>query len=218
MLVKMQVENIFCASVLLQTACFEPEKIMSSSSAREAWRLQHVDCENLPRMGLYGTKLARILRCIDGDTVQVALVVDNCVVVTSVRLCGIDAPEMRPARKDPHREAIKREANAAKRELETLLPVGALCMLHCCGPLDCYGRVLANKIYYKQTDAVSEMVRRGYAVRVQDNKRCKNWLEMFNKLQDQRLACIEEKAQQLARSVAKTKPGFFKRLFCCIKK
>lgn len=185
----------------------------------EIWRLQNVQPEKLPQMGIYGSKLARVLRCIDGDTVKVALVVENSAVVVNVRLCGIDAPEMRPARNNPHREAIKREASAAKSVLEELLPPDSLCTLHCCGPLDCYGRVLAHKITTpKKVEVISEMVLRGYAVRVSDKKRHSDWESMWDALQTQRLlyATKEKNEKTRARRLTSKPLSSWRRLFCFV--
>jgi len=175
-------------------------------------------------------RLARVMRVVDGDTIEAALVVDGAARSFKVRLAGIDAPEMRPKQSDPNRDAIKREALAAKKHLETLLPRDCLALISC-GQFDKFGRLLAERIVLDAQrdvdqksvaetkhgggngDIIEQMVRDGYCVRVDDNKRAQDWDTMWGALQAQR-----QSRQRSVPSVAaprKRKSCWLRAVCCC---
>jgi len=136
-------------------------------------------------------RLARVIRIVDGDTIEVALVVDRRPRSFKVRLMGIDTPELRPPRAHPQRDAIKREALAAKEHVQRLLPLGCYVTLYC-DQFDKFGRLLARRVARggaendQATDVIEQMVVDGFAVRVTDGRRCSDWDVMWSELQAQR--------------------------------
>lgn len=185
---------------------------MSRKERFESWRLQNCNTNKLPQFGFYGNYLARVIRCIDGDTIEVALVFGSKIFKTKVRFCGVDAPELRPSRSDPHRNDIKREAQAAKQALEALLPTNAICILESNCALDCYGRMLACRVWFDRVDIVEEMIMRGYAVRIDGKVRQRNWQQMWHDLQTNRLAYAAAQKKTRAIEPPKQTKGV-KRLF-----
>lgn len=144
------------------------------------------DANSLPKFSLDNSRRpAKIVRCVDGDTVVLAMIVDEKPALFHTRLAGIDAPEMRPRKSDPNRDAIKREARAAKEALESLMPPGEICAVDC-GNFDLHGRLLALSISLNGVNPVEAMVAQGYAVRASDSRREKDWNLMWQRLQQQR--------------------------------
>lgn len=87
-----------------------------------------------------GAYSARITRVIDGDTVQgsVTIWVDQTV-TTSIRLRGVDTPELKGACDSERAAAVK-----AKALVESLLPVGSVATLTNVGPDAYRGRIDAD--------------------------------------------------------------------------
>lgn len=121
-----------------------PKVLKSEQSALEAFDRSLTEIDDVPHYSWAGcTRVALLLRIIDGDTIKVALVDRNCnehrqndvsgssnsnnnnIVQLSVRLYGIDCAEMRPRRADPDRNEIKVLAALATGELSRLLTQNA---------------------------------------------------------------------------------------------
>jgi endonuclease YncB( thermonuclease family) len=83
---------------------------------------------------------AKVLRVIDGDTCEVALMCAGVPILMKARLYGYDSPEMHPPKGDPGRDETKRLACAARETLCGLVLEKAL-YAHC-HKLDKYGRPL----------------------------------------------------------------------------
>jgi len=131
---------------------------------------------------------ARVLRVMDGSTLDAALMVDHKARAFKVRLAGIATPKLRPPRGDPNRQAIKREALSAKNKLSNLLPPNCLVVLQC-GRFDKSGRLLVTAIWRdggagaqgsKDKEIIETMVTDGFALRVTSDK-CpfENWKRAY---------------------------------------
>ncbi len=119
-------------------ACFQPALGEAEPSARIA-----------------GPVEARVVRVLDGDTILAdAFVWPGQVVRVSVRIRGIDAPEIRS-----RCEAEKERGIAARAALEEILHEGTL-HLTAIGGDKYFGRVLAD-VHAAERDLAEEMLRRG---------------------------------------------------------
>ena len=132
-------------------------------------------------------RAARVVRVVDGDTLDVAMIVDNVPQRFRLRLANIDTPELRPPRDHAQRDDIRREALAAKRRMEELCPIGH-CVIIDCGSFDMFGRVLANSVQTKKNgeNICDTMVKEGFAVVISDGRRCRDWQHMWSQLCDAR--------------------------------
>lgn len=101
---------------------------------------------------------ARVLRLIDGDTfVAEAMVWPGHAVTVSVRIRGIDAPELRG-----RCEAERRAARRARAVLGRLLGAGPVTVRNIGGD-KYYGRVLADVAAGREDDVAGAMLRLGMA-------------------------------------------------------
>ena len=67
--------------------------------------------ENTPKFSLENRILpAKCLDIYDGDTATFGVVINNELYKFSMRLSGIDTPEIRPRRNNPNRDAEKKAA------------------------------------------------------------------------------------------------------------
>jgi endonuclease YncB( thermonuclease family) len=122
--------------------------------------------DNTPYYSYDGLKRAvKILRIVDGDTVDIALYNDetNKIFKHRIRLYGIDTPEKRPSKSNPNRDA---EIDAAKRSskamTDKLLENDNIVIALFYKP-DKYGRLLAT-LYDKNGENINEwMITSGYA-------------------------------------------------------
>lgn len=122
--------------------------------------------ENTPEFTLEKMKaVVKIIRILDGDTVDIALLHPDSqhIYRHRVRLYGIDTPEKRPSKDNPHREA---EIAASKRATDALRQRllendnHVLALFH---KKDKYGRDLAT-FYHKDGSVINDwMIREGYA-------------------------------------------------------
>jgi endonuclease YncB( thermonuclease family) len=126
------------------------------------------DCtyENTPAYSYeHMRKMVKVLRVLDGDTVDIALYYEETgkIFKHRVRLYGIDTPEKHPLRSDPERE---KEIAASKRASEAL--IGRLkenndLVIALFYKADKYGRLLCT-LYDKQGDNINQwMVQSGFA-------------------------------------------------------
>lgn len=109
-------------------------------------------------------KMVKVLRVIDGDTVDIALQEETGKIFTHrVRLYGIDTPEKRPSASDPERE---KEIAASKRSSEALtnrLKENDHLVIALFHKSDKYGRLMCT-FYDKQGDDINQwMVKSGFA-------------------------------------------------------
>lgn len=109
-------------------------------------------------------KMVKVLRVIDGDTVDIALQEETGKIFTHrVRLYGIDTPEKRPSASDPERE---KEIAASKRSSEALtnrLKENDHLVIALFHKSDKYGRLMCT-FYDKQGDDMNQwMVKSGFA-------------------------------------------------------
>lgn len=122
--------------------------------------------ENTPEYTLEGLcRKVKILRVIDGDTVDIALYHEETSKVYRyrVRLYGIDTPEKRPSKSDPDRNLEIEASLRAKQALEQCFIDNDYIVLAVFYRPDKYGRLLST-FYDKQGDNINEwMVKKGYA-------------------------------------------------------
>jgi endonuclease YncB( thermonuclease family) len=110
-------------------------------------------------------KKIKVLRVIDGDTIDIALHNDdtNKIFKYRVRLYGIDTPEKRPLKNDPNRD---KEIAASKRSSESLkkiLEENDNILVGLFYKPDKYVRLLCT-LYDKNGDDINKwMVKNGYA-------------------------------------------------------
>jgi micrococcal nuclease len=109
-------------------------------------------------------KLVKVLRVLDGDTVDIALQEESGKIFQHrVRLYGIDTPEKRPSASDPERE---KEIAASKRSSEALtgrLKENDNMVVALFYKPDKYGRLMCT-FYDKQGDDINQwMVTSGFA-------------------------------------------------------
>jgi len=106
--------------------------------------------------------LAKIVSYYDGDTVRIKFKFDDKLIQYPTRLTGYDCPEMRPKKSNPHRDAEKLAAKAAKQALINKID-GKLVIVQC-GPFDKYGRILAT-IFSRNGENINKwMIREGYGI------------------------------------------------------
>lgn len=163
---------------------------------------EHVLIE-VPRFTLDdGTwRAARVARVVDGDTLHVVLMHDNRPWRFVLRLVDIDTPELHPARSDPDRDSIMREARLARDGLRSLLPDGAPCSVQC-GAFDKFGRVLARVRTARGDDVNREVVDRGWAVGHVEGRVA--WNVMWPQLQRARRSVATPSLEQPSRSIPDT--------------
>lgn len=105
----------------------------------------------------------RILRHLDGDTLEAVFVADAGFRVTTevrqiVRLWGIDTDELRASS-----VALRTSAKRAKTALEAMLPVGTVCTARTLEDADARGRWLGVFVLPNGAVVNDEMVRLGFA-------------------------------------------------------
>jgi micrococcal nuclease len=122
--------------------------------------------ENTPEFTFENIKAqVKIIRILDGDTVDVAFLHPDSQKVYRhrVRLYGIDTPEKRPSRNNPHRDL---EIAASKRATEALrarLDENDNRVIAMFYKKDKYGRELAT-FYHKDGSSINDwMISEGYA-------------------------------------------------------
>lgn len=164
------------------------------------------DLASVPSYSFAGSvHTARVSRVIDGDTVVVVMILHGGAPRSfSVRLLGIDTPEMKPLKSNKDRDAIKREALAARDALQALLPLGSFCTVEC-GPFCKFGRILGTLFNEQKVNVNAAMVEQGFAVGDAEGRT--EWSVMWPRLQEQRRRFsargaegnvrVEQKAEQI---------------------
>ena len=165
------------------------ERIESKdTSSREKDSLSKLgNLSDVPKFSFKNTShVARVIRVIDGDTIEVAMIHSGSPQAFHVRMLGIDTPETKPLKSNPDRDAIKREALAARDALTRFLPTGSYCRLDC-GPFCKFGRILATVFAEKDGKTFNvnaEMVEQGFAIGDADSRT--EWSVLWDALQRQR--------------------------------
>lgn len=121
--------------------------------------------ENTPEYTLEGLRsTVKILRILDGDTVDIALYHRGDKVYRHrVRLNGIDTPEKRPALSDPNRQLEIEASKRSKDALEQRIKENDDVVLAVFYRPDKYGRLLCT-FYDKSGDNINQwMVTHGFA-------------------------------------------------------
>jgi micrococcal nuclease len=111
-------------------------------------------------------KKVKILRILDGDTVEIALQHEdsNKIYRHRVRLYGIDTPEKRPLKSNPLRELEIEASLKSFKALELIVTDNDYILIAHFQGYDKYGRLLCT-FYDKKGENMNEwMVNNGYAV------------------------------------------------------
>ena len=100
------------------------------SNNREYRRLKKTDCAE-KRTFSKTTRLARLVSIYDGDTFNIItrLRKSEPFYQYSVRLSGIDAPEIRPTMDTPNRDLHKQAAIRVRNVLRTMYPEGTIFLI-----------------------------------------------------------------------------------------
>jgi endonuclease YncB( thermonuclease family) len=144
--------------------CLYTTKTKETSSAVQSI---YKDCtdENTPYYSYENVKKeVKILRIIDGDTVDIAYHHEEMhrIFKYRVRLYGIDTPEKRPPKSNPNRDKEIAASLASKNALTERLKESDNMVIALFYKPDKYGRLLAT-IYDKKGDINKWMVESGYA-------------------------------------------------------
>ncbi len=151
------------------SASVYPYPIQPSSSASSSPSIQEIyrdaTYETTPEFTFNGQRrMVKILRIIDGDTVDIALYHPESqrMYRHRVRLYGIDTPEKRPPKGDPLRHLEMEASHRAKQALESCIAedgiVDALFY-----KADKYGRLLCTFYDAQGRDLNQWMIANGYA-------------------------------------------------------
>jgi micrococcal nuclease len=140
--------------------------VQSEESPKEEDVYKNATDENTPYYSYENRKQkVKILRVVDGDTVDIAIYYTemNRIYKYRVRLYGIDTPEKRPLKSDPNREkeiaAAKQATNAMIVKLEQNNNIVTALFYK----PDKYGRLLCTFYDNKGEDINSWMIQQGYA-------------------------------------------------------
>lgn len=139
--------------------------------------------KDVPMFSLDGeTFECKLVDAYDADTCRVIFHMNGRLVKFTIRLTGIDTPEMRPPRSRPNRDAEKRAAHRArnflvslacncdididkvykKRSISRILDKNTKIISLECGKFDKYGRLL-GKLRLGESTANDELIKAGYA-------------------------------------------------------
>lgn len=127
--------------------------------------LTNLTYENTPKWTLAGrTEAAKVLRVVDGDTVDMALEVEpGKFFQFRVRLYGIDTPEKRPPKNSPNRDEEIAAAKCSTKALDDYLSsVDYIVDKAVFREADKYGRWLCD-FYVKGVYVNEWMINNGYA-------------------------------------------------------
>ena len=121
--------------------------------------------ENIKEMPVYIPRLEHVpvINVYDGDTITVAVKIEQRYYKYKVRLAGIDTPELRT-----NNENEKRKAIAARDYLKMLILHKKVCVRNVF--YEKYGR-LCGTIYIKNKDINRSMVEAGHAVEYDGGKK-----------------------------------------------
>lgn len=97
------------------------------------------------------TKLCKVVSVYDGDTCNVVFDHNGIINRWTIRMNGYDTPEMRPSKKLPDRDEIKKKAIESRDYLKSLIFNNEQLVYIKCGEFDKYGRLL-GEIYINEND------------------------------------------------------------------
>ena len=123
----------------------------TSMNPEQLNQLKQAD-DSIPEFSLDGIKqMCKVVDVYDGDTVKVVFFTNNILHKWSVRLYGINTPELRPSRSMPNRDIEIQKARESrdflKKELEKYDNIVCIKCLH----FDKYGRLLG--LLYPKLDS-----------------------------------------------------------------
>ena len=132
---------------------------MGKCISKKNVQLDKLDPKNIKRMIPSIKHSAYVVKVYDGDTVTIIYEneSDNCVYKSSVRIRGIDAPEMRTKNKIEKEIALK-----AKEEMTNLVYQKYIKLENI--DYDKYGRILAD-IYIKNINVSEYLIKKRLAVK-----------------------------------------------------
>uniref|UniRef100_A0A6C0KTN4 TNase-like domain-containing protein n=1 Tax=viral metagenome TaxID=1070528 RepID=A0A6C0KTN4_9ZZZZ len=110
-------------------------------------------------------KKIKVLRVIDGDTIDIALYHEDTQKIFKyrIRLYGIDTPEKRPLKSDPHRDKEIEAAKKASEAMQQKVDENKQIMYLLFYTPDKYGRLLGTLYDKKGVDINRWMIEQGYA-------------------------------------------------------
>ena len=100
------------------------------------------------------TKLCKVVSVYDGDTCNVVFDHNGVINRWNVRMNGYDTPEMRPSKKLPNRDEIKKKAIQSRDFLKSLVCNENQLVYIKCGEFDKYGRLL-GELFINENDEES---------------------------------------------------------------
>ena len=145
--------------------------------------LENLNNDDVELFSLAGRDVkCKVVDIYDADTCKVIFLLDNKISKFSVRLTGIDTPEMKPPKSSPTRDAEKRAAKKArnrlcqlvtnvslqldtlykKKEIKELLKENTKLITIKCGKFDKYGRLL-GELYVNDTCINQMLIDEKYA-------------------------------------------------------
>lgn len=126
----------------------------------------HCTSENTPYVSYENIrKKVKVLRIVDGDTVDIAMVSDdtNKIFKYRVRLYGIDTPEKKPLKSNPDREKEMEAAKKSSQGLHKKIEENRYLVTILLSKPDKYGRLLGTLYDEKGVDINQWMVHEGFA-------------------------------------------------------
>jgi len=155
--------NCLCSTAATGTAA---ATATATATAATPNPLELATYENTPEFTFNGLRaIIKVLRIIDGDTVDIALPQQGTgqLYRHRVRLYGIDTPEKRPSKADPLRHLEMEASYRAKQALERRLQENDYMVLAHFSHADKYGRLLCT-LYDKTGEDLNRwMIAQGHA-------------------------------------------------------
>ena len=110
------------------------------------------------------TKLCKVVSVYDGDTCNVVFDHNGVINRWNVRMNGYDTPEMRPSKKLPNRDEIKKKAIESRDFLKSLVFNENQLVYIKCSEFDKYGRLLGDLFINENDDESvnSLMIKNGH--------------------------------------------------------
>ena len=160
--------NYLCANS--DTTHTQPEKVLQSipnvDPITDISIYQHCTNENTPFVSYENIrKKVKVLRVVDGDTVDIAMINDDTdkIFKYRIRLYGIDTPEKKPLKSNPDREkeleAAKKSSQALTKKIEENHHIVTILLYK----PDKYGRLLGTIYDEKGEDINQWLVTQGFA-------------------------------------------------------
>lgn len=111
-------------------------------------------------------KKIKVLRVIDGDTLDIALYSDDTrrIFKYRVRLYGIDTPEKKPLQSNPNREKEIEASKQSMKAMQDMVDQNSQLMYMLFHTPDKYGRLLGTLYDKKGVDINQWMIKQGHAI------------------------------------------------------